>query len=180
MYRVVGNSTERVPIPDLNDVIYYRQIKEYSDQEYETSKDLKKVISRGQVALLSNVKATRGSAEVIGQSAQNNLSVGDLKSAIRDVLPQLQPQQIDMKQALLDILPILRDAIRHEISKVSTTIQATAPGSTASSSFTDLTYVPTISTSGMKSNVEAKTQTDEEGVDDTLKLLRQLNLQQGK
>lgn len=42
MVRILGNSPERVRIKDLNDVIYYKQQKDYSDQEFEGSKDLQK------------------------------------------------------------------------------------------------------------------------------------------
>ena len=42
MVRIMGNSTERVMIEDLGDVIYYKQIKEYTDQEFELSKALQR------------------------------------------------------------------------------------------------------------------------------------------
>ena len=34
MVRVIGNSPELVEIKDLDDVVYYRQVKDFTDQEY--------------------------------------------------------------------------------------------------------------------------------------------------
>ena len=52
MVRVLGNSPERVPIEDLNDIIYYKQLKDYTDQEYEKSRDLKRAINNGKLAII--------------------------------------------------------------------------------------------------------------------------------
>jgi len=44
MVSLIGNSPERVAISDPKDVIYYRQVKEYTDQEFDSSRDLKREV----------------------------------------------------------------------------------------------------------------------------------------
>ena len=63
MVRILGNSPERVEVKDLNDIIYYRQLKEYIDQEYEKSKDLKREIQKGRLAEIEKLPAHRGSVD---------------------------------------------------------------------------------------------------------------------
>ena len=44
MVWIFGNSHERILIKDLNDAIYFHQKKQYTDQEFEGSRDLQREI----------------------------------------------------------------------------------------------------------------------------------------
>ena len=97
MVRIMGNSTERIPIKDLNDVIHYRQIKQYSDAEYNTSKDLKREKSKGTIVVLEQNEGLRGSEvdNLRERVTSSTISTQDLKDAIREILPGIT--QPDMK-----------------------------------------------------------------------------------
>jgi hypothetical protein len=178
VHRIVGNSTERVSIADLHDVIYYKQIKEYTDQEFESSRDLKRELSKGRVALLDSVPTIRSSSIEKSQGS-SAISLADLKAAIREILPEM-PGNNNVRGAVMDLAPMIADVVRQEISKVSVSgsVQRSSGVAPSTPVFQGPEYVPTINTDGLKSNVEAKTQVSE-GVDDTLLLLRQLNMQRG-
>lgn len=179
MVRVLGNSLERVEIKDLNDVIYYKQLKDYTDQEHENSKDLKREIQRGRLVKIEEAKASRGSADIQAhhQSTKNSasLNIRDLKVALREVLPEFKNNggvsEEALKGAIREIAPIMVDMIRQEISKI-----AIAPGTkTVSSKFKGPEYIPDISTDGMISNVEAeKKEVSADKVQDNLAALRRL------
>lgn len=53
MIRVIGAVSEIVPLRDLNDQIFYKQEKTYSEAEYERSNDLKREIKRGRLRVVS-------------------------------------------------------------------------------------------------------------------------------
>jgi hypothetical protein len=70
MVWVFGNSHERVPLKDLNDVIYFRQKKQFTDQEFESSKDLQKEIQKGRIIKLEHLPEIKGSMpENLGEKA---------------------------------------------------------------------------------------------------------------
>ena len=176
MVRIMGNSIERVPIKDLNDVIYYRQIKQYSDAEYSMSKDLKREKSKGTVVVLEQNEGLRGSEVdfLRERVASSTINAQDLKKALQELLPQKVPEQ-DMKGAVMELAPLIINVIRQELSKIG------APRTIASKTlesvfeFQDPTYVPTISTEGMKSSIEAKkTEVSSAGTVDALAALRRL------
>ena len=173
MVRVLGNSSERVPLRDLNDVVYYRQVKEYSDHDYETSRDLNKALAAGKLTFLERVEPVKGSIDV-GKS--NGVSVGDeVRAALREMMPvQSQP---DMGAMAREVAPVVAEMVRQEISKLSLTQIVTSGGtpSTVLPGFMGPEYVPTVTTEGMISNVEAKTtEASGEGTDDALAVLRRM------
>jgi hypothetical protein len=169
MVRVLGNSIERVPVPDLNDVIYYRQIKEYTDQEYEASRDLRKELARGRLTELSRVPTVRGNvSEPVGKT---DISA-EIKAAVREAFSGQGPS--DMRSVARELAPIIAEIVRQEVAKIpssgSPVSQNTAPTRT---SFVSPEYVPTISTEGMIGNIEAhQTQTSGTAADEALKALR--------
>ena len=174
MIRVLGNSSERVPIKDLNDCIYYKQLKEYSDQEYESSNDLKQAIASGKIVKLEQANSLRGSGQgQIGSSS--GLSVNDLKTVLREMLPKGDggASGDDVRGAIRDMAPMIVDMVRQEVSKI--TVQRTGPGPQRDSTFMNPEYVPTVSTEGMISNIEAK-QTEKSGseANEALEALRKL------
>ena len=108
MVRILGNSQERVKIADLGDVIYYRQQKDYTDQDFNDSKDLQREIRKGRIAVLerfqtnSSVQTTiQEPVTIRHQEVSTGTNIEDLKNAVLDALKQ-HPQ--DIKQAIADAL----------------------------------------------------------------------------
>lgn len=52
MIKIIGNSPRKVELRDLNDNVYYKQQKIFSDAEYNRSKDLQKEIKKGSLTIL--------------------------------------------------------------------------------------------------------------------------------
>jgi hypothetical protein len=179
MVRIMGNSTERVIIEDLNDVIYYKQIKEYTDQEFELSKALQREQKKTRIIVLEENKATRGSEDfafytTAKNSSSSSLSVSDLKSALREILPEMKNAPVDVQGAMREIAPMIVDMVRQEISKISVIgSSVTAPKPTE---FQDPIYIPEVTSEGMTGNIEAKkTEISSAGTNDALEALRRLN-----
>jgi hypothetical protein len=171
----MGNSTERVLIEDLNDVIYYKQIKEYTDQEFELSKALQRERAKTRIIVLEENKAMRGSENscTTSPSSGSSFSINDLKSALREILPGMNSPPVDINGAMREVAPLIVDMVRQEISKISVT--GTASAAESKSVFQDPSYVPTVSTEGMISNIEArKTEVSSAGANDALAALRRL------
>jgi len=150
----MGNSSEKVSLKDLNDVIYYKQIKEYTDLEYEKSKDLKKDIAKGRLIILENSQSARASLNNI--QSNNNLSLLDIKAAVREALPHQQGvTEEGMKNAIREIATLVVNVVRQELSGMTanTIINNNKPEIQTSSI---PLYIPEISSTGMKSNIEAK------------------------
>ena len=64
MYYIIGNSPKKVELKDLNDCIYYKQQKVYTDVQYGQSVDLQHAIQRGSVIVLKKSEDTKGSFDV--------------------------------------------------------------------------------------------------------------------
>jgi len=52
MIKVIGNNHERVRLIDLGDVVYYKQVKVYTDEDYSRSKDLQRKIKEGELTII--------------------------------------------------------------------------------------------------------------------------------
>lgn len=175
MIRIIGNSPERIPIKDLNDVIYYRQIKEYTDDEYENSLDLKKVERQGKISKLEEKRASRGSAEIPGHESSNqtSISVKDLKTVLQEFFPNKNNGSSDLTQAIKEIGPLIADMIRQEISRL--VIQGQSATAVNESPFIGPEYIPTIDASDMISNIEAEERkASVDDIDNNLAVLRKL------
>jgi len=178
MIRIIGNSPERVPLKDLGDVIYYRQIKDFTDEEYKQSKDLKKALKQGKLSKIEKEKSSRGSAEIPGHSSTKEapLTIKDLKAVIRELLPDKNNGSSDLVQAVREIGPMIADMVRQEMSKISVVGGVSSSTSAIKrSEFKGPEYIPSVDTSGMVSSVEAderKVLSDD--VDDNLAALRSL------
>lgn len=129
---------------DLGDTIYYRQVKEYTDQELESSKDLQKAIRDGRLAILNQEASGRGSipeghvaVPVQGINAQ------DLRRIIRE--------ESSSRDSLKDVVPVLVDLIRQEFSGLSR--QGSVQQTLTERSTFDPSFAPNVSTEGMKSNI---------------------------
>lgn len=182
MVRILGNSPERVELIDLKDVVYYRQIKEFTDQEYENSQDLKKEVQRGHLIKIDKNELSRGSGEISVHQiieSNNSLSLGDLKAALREVLPEMKgnngASEDAVKNAVREIAPLIVDMVRQEISKISVVKEEVKP-KTIISDFMAPTYTPSISDTGLKSNITVKEkEVSGDTVADNLAALRQFN-----
>jgi hypothetical protein len=64
MFYVIGNSPKKVELKDLNDCIYYKQQKVYTDSQYESSVDLKRAIERKILIVLKKSEDTTGSFDI--------------------------------------------------------------------------------------------------------------------
>jgi len=178
MIRVLGNSSERVPIKDLNDCIYYKQQKEYSDTEYASSKDLKKALETGRIVKLEQVPSPRASVDSQGNNGSSSISISDIRDVLREIVPSLQEGMSEdkIRNAMMDFAPLIVSMVRQELSKMS--IQG---GTTVipmqRTEFKGPEYVPTVTTEGMVSSIEAKT--SETSGEDTMNALQALKAMQG-
>lgn len=159
MVRILGNSPERVEIKDLNDVIFYRQLKEYTDQEYEKSKDLKHEIQKGRLAKIEVIETPRGSVDIQIPGKMSSIDIRDLKVALREVLPEFKGNGVSedsVKTAVREIAPLIVDMVRQEVSKMSVSgvIQEKKPSITHTP-FIGPEYIPDINVEGMKDNIKA-------------------------
>lgn len=175
MIRIMGNSTERVTLKDLNDVIYYKQVKEFTDAEYGSSRDLKREIQAGRIIQLEKTEAPRGSSETPVQQingSNSSVSLSDIRALLREVLPASSSE--DLKKAVIE-------AVREEISKIP--VQQVIMGSSPvtlknkeSENFQDSVYVPEVSSKGLVSSIEVKkTETSGDSANNALAALRKLN-----
>lgn len=183
----MGNSTERIQLKDLNDVVYYKQIKEYTDAEFETSKDLKREINAGRIVQLERTEPPRVSEDTVphGDSPSNSgssVSLNDIRALLKEVLPSSNGE--DIKTAVKEIAPLIADMVRQELAKLPTQqvymggmgVVRSPESVKIESAFKDLTYVPEVDTSKMVSKVEAKkTAVSGDSANDALAALRRLN-----
>jgi len=162
---------ERVPLPDLQDVVFYRQVKDYTDQEYETSKDLKRELAAGRLTLLERHSNIRGTVD--GKISTD--IVAEIRSVVREVLPA-QQANVDVAGLVRAMAPVVADIVRQEVSRLPTQQVIVGTGKkqqSAGSTFVDPTYVPSISTEGMTSSIEAKsTSVSGNDAEDALAMLR--------
>ena len=184
MWRIMGSSPERVKITDLGDVIYYRQIKDYSDQDYEVSKDLQKAVQRGFVTVMEHSATPKsiGSPQTHLVTVNNSAPAVDMeaiKQAMREVMP-LESKTQSLSDSLREIVPSIVDMIRQEISSaMSITRPVQEDRETRQlEGFIGPEYVPTVTTEGMTSNItiEAK-ETSGSDISNNLGLLRKLKQQ---
>ena len=178
---------ERVPIRDLGDVIYYKQSKDYTDEEYESSKDLKREISRGNLIKLSHYKSPRIAAD---DGGQNGITMNDVRQAVKEVMAQNQPgtrvpdepvnEHVNehVNNALKNLIPNIVDTIRQEISSLAGRV-GVVPGSKVSREYVDPKYIPDVSIDGMTSKIKIESQ-ESSGDDISSNLDALKNLQNNK
>jgi hypothetical protein len=141
MVRILGNSSERVKVLDLNDVIYYRQQKEYTDQEYENSRDLKKEIAKGRLTLLEKYQ-TRQNQPIISEILTKQvagppmINQEDIKGAVFEAFSKFN-QKVDaqdIKKVILDILEEYKKGNKAEDLDDSVEILVDMPATTGTKS----------------------------------------------
>lgn len=98
MIKVIGNSPQKITISDLQEVIYYKQVKIFSEDEYKGSKDLQRKIQQGLLTVLEESKEQRSSyipptsVRVI-TSSQERRDVQDLVGYIKSLEDKLDKIQ---------------------------------------------------------------------------------------
>jgi len=175
MVRVLGSSFERIMIRDLGDIIYYRQEKDYTDQQFESSKDLQREISKGRVTLLkkfsSHGNSNSGSSPtVINESSLNIL---DIKKAVKESIPAVDPK--GLKEAVREMIPMIVDSVRQEVSSKLGNISVTSDSTPKTNVFRGPEYVPDVSSEGMVTQIQPEErEVSGDGIQDNLAALRRL------
>lgn len=166
MVRIIGNQSERVRLQDLGDVVYYRQVKEYTDQEFESSKDLQKAIRDSQVVVVAREGTNRGSIPEghVAVPSQNGINAQDLRRIIREETN---------RESLKDVVPALMDLIRQELSGFSQRASFQKSDSEREG-FVEPAFAPDVSTEGMKANINPESREITSDVSFALAALRKL------
>lgn len=84
MYFVIGNSPKKVELKDLNDCVYYKQQKVFSESQYQSSVDLKRAIERKSLIVLKKSEDSTGSFD-----ADTVIVSSDIKSPKSESSPQI-------------------------------------------------------------------------------------------
>jgi len=98
MIKVIGNSPQKITIPDLQEVVYYKQVKIFSDDEYKGSKDLQRKIQQGLLTIVDESKDQRSSyipptSVRVVTSGQERTEVGKLVDYIKSLEDKLDRLQ---------------------------------------------------------------------------------------
>lgn len=180
MVWVFGNSYERIPIKDLNDVIYYRQKKQYSDQEFESSKDLQREIQKGRVVKLEHTPEIRSSLpDNLGNAqaaSKPGLDISEIRRVITEVVAGQKQEGTDIRCLVTDLVPLIAETVRQEVSRIQVVAGSGQQTTEAALKFNDSNYIPEVKTEGLKSNITIEGQQAEgQDVTNSLELLRRLN-----
>lgn len=154
MVWIFGNSSERISLKDLNDVVYFRQKKQYTDQEFASSKDLQREIKAGRIIKLEHspdiraalpdnmvVQQTtvtpkfdtqeirRAVAEALGdQKPQAQLDIKEVLQAVTDIVKEHKAESIDIPSLVTSLIPIISETVRQEIAKMPSQTVYVQPG----------------------------------------------------
>lgn len=176
MVRLMGNSPERITLSDLGDVIYYKQVKDYSDQEFEKSRELKAAISSGKVVVLEKYASARPGVSVSAEGEKSSsVNIEDIKRAVREVMPETK-QSLSLKDMLADALPSFLNMVRQEVTSVIGGAGRSVVAERRADTYVDPAYIPEVSTEGMVSKIEANnSQVSANNMNDALAALKNLN-----
>lgn len=117
MYIVIGNNPKKVELKDLNDCVYYKQQKVYTDAQYEGSVDLQRAIERKSLVVLKKSEDKLGSfdadvaiiphevkAPVSDSTLQINALLDRIQSLEQSIKNPEAPQSYDLLNAVLERL----------------------------------------------------------------------------
>ena len=174
MITVLGSSHEKVELKDLGDTIYYHQKKTYTDQQFESSRDLRREISSGRLTKLKEFSTSSNTVTDIqskaAQVSNTSLSIHDIKAAMKESMT-----------TVTDMFPMMLSMIKQEITDrlSSITVSGSVTGSsTRASSFVGPEYIPDVNTEGMVvGNIKAEEkQVSGAGMDDALAALKNMKI----
>jgi len=75
MIQIVGNSAKKVELKDLNDVVFFKQQKSFSDSDYNSSMDLKREIANGRLIVLKRTDDIRPTNDGYGFNLESSDSL---------------------------------------------------------------------------------------------------------
>ena len=101
MYYVIGNSPKKVDLKDLNDCIYYKQQKVYTDEQFNRSVDLQRAVERKLLVVLKKSEDKTGSFDIHTSVIPSEVKIVDQSSS----------PKIDL---LLDRIKTLEESIRNK------------------------------------------------------------------
>src|SRR4030042_1817456 len=101
MYYVIGNSPKKVDLKDLNDCIYYKQQKVYTDEQFNRSVDLQRAVQRKLLVVLKKSEDKTGSFDIHTSVIPSEVKIVDQSSS----------PKIDL---LLDRIKTLEESIRNK------------------------------------------------------------------
>jgi hypothetical protein len=167
MIQVLGNSPERVVINDLGDVVYFRQKKEYTDQEFNNSKDLQRAISERRLLQIETHSVRSSLPETVGAEPlrqATSLNLNEIKRVVSDALTE-------QKQDVGNLVPMLISALRQEMAGMI----VQRPGLIEpKKSYDEPIYVPEIKMNNLKSNINIESKQVEGNLSDSLEALKNL------
>lgn len=88
MIKVIGNSPQKITIPDIQEVIYYKQVKIFSEDEYKGSKDLQRKIQQGLLTIVDKSKEQRSS--FIPPTSVRVVTSGQEKNDVEDLMTYIK------------------------------------------------------------------------------------------
>lgn len=134
MIKVIGAVSEIVPIPDLNDRVFYKQEKTFSEAEYQKSLDLKKEIQRGRLVVVSRVQEKFSEFEVPPESnipANSKVKIDNSVevSKIVDMVKSLETRLEGMSPGSSDLLWVDKllqkiESLENRLSQITSTDNA--------------------------------------------------------
>jgi len=178
MVRVLGASYERIEIKDLGDVIYYQQQKEYTDQQFRSSKDLKKELDSGRIIKIKEISAPSVSIseDVVYTPAQTSISTPSIPFTLSDIKSVVSDSLKSVKDLIGTLGPVIAEAVKQEIARIpSITVSSSSMDVSKKSDFIGPEYIPNISTDGMKASIEIKEKSSSgDSILDNVEALRRL------
>lgn len=97
MYHVIGNSPKKVELKDLNDCVYYKQQKVYSDSQYRSSVDLQRAIERKSLIVLRQSEDSTGSFDVNTAVISSDIKTSDSSPKIDLLLDKINRLEEKLK-----------------------------------------------------------------------------------
>jgi hypothetical protein len=118
MIKVLGSSPEKIELPELNDRIYYKQEKTFSEIDYKRSQSLRNAINLGKVIVLERTQVSKEYASSPVQEEVDIPVVDPVK--LEPVPPSAGSGSLDRSivDLLLDKLTSLESKLDNETSKI--------------------------------------------------------------
>lgn len=109
MITVRGEDPETVQLADLNDFIYYKQVKTFSEEEYKKSNSLQRAISKGSVIVLKRVDEKFSGYETpqnlgVSLSNKDNTDINPLIELLKSIESKIGSTSSQTNSVSLDVL----------------------------------------------------------------------------
>lgn len=114
MYHIIGNSPKKVELKDLNDCVYYKQQKIYSDSQFRASVDLQRAIERKSLIVLRKSEDSTGTFDDTTAIIPTSVVPTVITAPVTE--PSESSSKIDL---LLEKISILESKIREAQSPSS-------------------------------------------------------------